>query len=387
MKIKNRILIGPVSALAAPEVFWSLYKKYNVSFWSYGKYSKYYKYLTKEIHIVTCPFKNLPETLRDLESVINQYKFDAVMPLDDSAIFICNKLQYPVNTKLIGQSDKCTDFLLNKTKQHMAADNAGLRVANFKEYTSPPKTIDLNFPIVIKPSNSIEIKNNAFFKSPTFLCKNNKHYQSILPNWPTGSNLIVQEYIQGIGTGIFGINFNLKLEAISSHERIRMQNPSGSGSSACKSIKTNLNLLPLIEKFLNTIGYNGLFMIEFIKDQFGNTWFVEINGRVWGSMALARRKNAEYPCWAIDRHFGEDFELPAFIPNNDIVCRHLGRELIHLVTVLRGPKGDTVTTWPSKTRTISTIFKSYQKQYWYNSNQNLIFWINDTFHTIINKIK
>ena len=42
-----------------------------------------------------------------------------------------------------------------------------------------------------------------------------------------------------------------------------------------------------------------MFMIELLRDRTGKVWFVELNGRPWGSMALSRRQGFEYPAWHV----------------------------------------------------------------------------------------
>lgn len=76
-----------------------------------------------------------------------------------------------------------------------------------------------------------------------------------------------------------------------------MMNPHGSGSSACVSFPVAEDLKLAIERFTRATGWLGIFMIEFLRDQSGIPWFVELNGRSWGSMALSRRQGLEYPAW------------------------------------------------------------------------------------------
>ena len=42
-----------------------------------------------------------------------------------------------------------------------------------------------------------------------------------------------------------------------------------------------------------------------LRDGEGTAWFMELNGRAWGSMALARRLGHEYPRWAVQAALGE----------------------------------------------------------------------------------
>jgi hypothetical protein len=75
-------------------------------------------------------------------------------------------------------------------------------------------------------------------------------------------------------------------------------------------------------------------MIELLRDQDGLPWFMELNGRAWGSMALARRRGFEYPAWAVRAALSAEFRPaePAHPPQ--ITARHLGREVVHLGMVL-----------------------------------------------------
>ena len=44
-----------------------------------------------------------------------------------------------------------------------------------------------------------------------------------------------------------------------------------------------------------------MFMLELLRDAAGTPWFMEVNGRPWGSMALAVRRGFDYPVWAVRR--------------------------------------------------------------------------------------
>ena len=100
--------------------------------------------------------------------------------------------------------------------------------------------------------------------------------------------------------------------AWSAHRRIRMMNPAGSGSSACISIPVGrFACARRRESMLTRLEWSGLFMLELLRDGDGKRWFVELNGRAWGSMALARAVGLEYPAWAVAQAFGERLGEPS----------------------------------------------------------------------------
>jgi hypothetical protein len=127
-----------------------------------------------------------------------------------------------------------------------------------------------------------------------------------------------------------------------------MMNPQGSGSSACVSQHVSGDLKAKSEALVQQTAWQGLFMIELLRDSSGRAWFVELNGRPWGSMALARRQGLEYPAWQVG--LALDARSKAGLAESSeagLVCRHIGREIMHLLFVARGPKSQAQRQWPS----------------------------------------
>jgi hypothetical protein len=91
-----------------------------------------------------------------------------------------------------------------------------------------------------------------------------------------------------------------------------------------------------------------MFMIEVLRDKTGKVFFVEFNGRPWGSMALSRRQHLEYPAWDVMLTIDQNSQAGMVAPSSaGIVSRNAGRELMHLLFVLRGPKSKALNGWPS----------------------------------------
>ncbi|MGH2965781.1 MAG: hypothetical protein ACRDMH_10430 [Solirubrobacterales bacterium] len=177
---------------------------------------------------------------------------------------------------------------------------------------------------------------------------------------------MIQPRLQGIGEGVFGLATPAGILAWSAHRRIRMMNPAGSGSSACVSIPLDDQVRDQAESMLTRLKWSGLFMLELLRDSDGTRWFVELNGRAWGSMALARAVGLEYPAWAVAQAFGERLgSLPSSTGDELVRARHLGREIVHLLAVIRGPRS-TAIPWPSRLRTIREVLSWHQGDRAYN---------------------
>jgi hypothetical protein len=146
-----------------------------------------------------------------------------------------------------------------------------------------------------------------------------------------------------------------------------MMNPQGSGSSACISQPLSEDLKSKVEQLIEKTGWQGLFMVEALRDHSGKPWFVELNGRPWGSMSLSRRQGLEYPAWHVQLAMDPHSQVGVgFSSDHGVVCRHAGREFMHLLFVLRGPKSSALTDWPSFWKTMGEVLRVRHAETIYN---------------------
>ena len=127
-----------------------------------------------------------------------------------------------------------------------------------------------------------------------------------------------------------------------------MMNPHGSGSSACMAVGVDERLKEPITAFLASVAWRGMFMVELLRTADGAMLFVEFNGRAWGSMTLARRQGLEYPSWSVRLALGDPLSIPPCLAMREgLVARNVGRELMHLLFVMRGARSKAIKSWPS----------------------------------------
>jgi predicted ATP-grasp superfamily ATP-dependent carboligase len=191
--------------------------------------------------------------------------------------------------------------------------------------------------------------------------------------------------VRGTGEGLFGLAVAGEVSHWSAHRRLRMINPQGSGSSACISMTPEPELVDAAARMMRDIRWDGLFMLEFLRDRAGTAWFVELNGRSWGSLALARRLGFEYPAWAVLATLGTPPPTAAIAPSpQPVVCRHLGREIVHLANVVRGPRSAALDEWPSRWGTVRAVARVRRNERWYNwSARHPAVFVDDTVQTVL----
>ena len=363
------VLIGFGEALAAIESAWSLRAAgfEVVAFTRSGSRPALRHCHGVQIHAISPPEKDAAGAVRDVEALVRSVRPDSLLPLDDFALWICKEVKVDGVVTAGGTGD-AIEVALDKSRQLALARAAGLLVPETQEVTALKDLTPTAWPVVIKPARAIYESGGALIRSIGAACADQDELaRAAARGWYPP--LLAQPLIQGVGEGLFGHASADGVVAWSAHRRLRMLNPEGSASSACVSIPADPHLMDAVERLVYSIGWRGMFMAEFLRDAEGKPWFMELNGRAWGSMALARRRGFEYPAWTVQAAIDPSFKpVPPPSPPN-VRCRHLGMEITHLAFVLRGPKSKAFTGWPRPWPTLGALLKVSRRDRLYNWNR------------------
>jgi hypothetical protein len=368
------VLLGFAEALSSPEVAWSLVDAgFRVAAFSRkGRRSalRHSRHVT--IFNITAPETNCTAALTDLLSLLDRCSSarpSVLFPLDDVALSLCCEKPLPPQWVLAGPSTAGAEFALNKPLQIKAAYSAGLHIPHTTVVDKKNQVLTRvgDLPLILKPAKAVIPGGNRLSRGSNWICANRCELDRALTEWREEYPLLVQPYVVGGGVGVFGFADAGGVKCWSAHRRLRMMNPHGSGSSACESRSVPENLKEPIQRMILANGWRGLFMVEFLRDDMGEYWFVEFNGRAWGSMALSRRRGLEYPAWNAALALVPGFLVRRSEPaGSEVVCRNLGRELIHLLFVLRGRKSKAMQKWPSFWRSVADVLYIRRRDCFYN---------------------
>lgn len=383
-------MIGFADALAAPEVAASLIAAgYKVaSFARRGRKVSLRMLRGVELIELTAPEQDLAACEWEVAGLAAGY--DLVMPLDDQAVFVCDEA-LGQDAPLAGPRGTQARLALDKRLQLLAAEAAGLAVPDWGLLTPETSTVssrrlpkELAFPVVLKPALAAERHEGRLRRLAPRLVGDEREAELLHTAWGSETATIVQRWVSGVGAGVFGIADENGIHNLSAHRRVRMMNPAGSGSSACASTPVPKELVGPIERMLEDAGWRGLFMVELLRagEQW---WFMELNGRAWGSMALTRRLGYEYPAWAAAGALDPQAPAPPaprWDTDEELLCRHLGRELVHLMFVLRGP-GSHPGAWPGRGQTVKDLLRGGRNSAWYNLGPGMRkLFFDDTLRTV-----
>jgi hypothetical protein len=418
--MRRSVLVGFAEALAAPEVAASLLAAgYGVlAFKRRGRPAPLRRLRGVELIEVTPPEEDLTACAAEVAAAARGH--DATMPLDDLAVFVCDRC-LPDDAPLAGPRGAHARLALDKRLQLRAAEAAGFAVPAWVELaadgsfangegaapgnssrlgalaapedSSRPRapaagrawTTDLGLPAILKPALAAEAIDGRLRRLAPRAVASIAELEAVRGAWGDSTPVIVQRWVDGVGGGVFGLADEEGVGYLSAHRRVRMMNPAGSGSSACVSTPVPEELLAPVGRLLRDACWRGMFMVEFLRSA-DTCWFMELNGRPWGSLALARRLGYEYPAWAIDRLLDETSALPEPPPFSELLCRHLGRELVHLLFVLRGPSAP-VGTWPGRGETVRALLRGDRRHTaWYNLGPGMLgVFLEDTWRTVVDQ--
>lgn len=363
------VLVGFAQAFAAIEAAWSLQEAgmQVIAFARRGTRSALRRVRDVHIHEVTPPEESVEQCLADLRMLVERVDPDAVLPLDDAALWLTSCMVFD-RAVVIGPSPDSAAVALDKNAQITAAQAAGLLVPPTRLVRSAADlTDDLTWPVVVKPAEAVRADGDHLVRPRGTIAADRAELDEARSGLSDGP-LLVQPYLHGTGEGVFGYVDDDGVAAISAHRRVRMVNPHGSASSACTSIDVAPEIERAVRRLISDLDWRGLFMVELLRDEDGTAWFMELNGRAWGSLALARRRGFEYPAWAAQFAMGLPQEPPAPAAPASVTARHLGREIAHLLFVLRGPRSQAVAGWPGTWATVRDLLRVSPGDRLYNWN-------------------
>lgn len=155
---------------------------------------------------------------------------------------------------------------------------------------------------------------------------------------PLGSWPLVQSHCPGTG---FGQMFHMKDGAATlrfQHRRIHEWPPEGGISTVCATVPLDQHgdQRAKSEALLASIGWQGAAMVEYRHhERTGIYWLMEINGRFWGSLPLARHAGAEFAWETYAQALGIATAQPEIRERH---ARYTIPETRRLLRVLRGRK-------------------------------------------------
>ncbi|MGC1684790.1 MAG: ATP-grasp domain-containing protein [Candidatus Acidiferrales bacterium] len=236
--------------------------------------------------------------LRDLDQRV---RYSLIIPSSERALrpFLLLPETDPMRQKAVLSSNLALQTALDKSLTLEMA--AGLQIP-------VPDSVLINsgdfipacdvFPVVLKPVSSQILTENHVKQVRPVIVNNDAERRGQLHSMLQDSAVLQQELVPGHGIGVEALYDKGRLVWSFSHERLHEgtgRNGLGSGSTYRRSIKPKPELLRHATALLDNLNWNGLAMVEFKCTDDGRHWLMEINPRLWGSLALAIDAGVDFP--------------------------------------------------------------------------------------------
>jgi predicted ATP-grasp superfamily ATP-dependent carboligase len=251
----------------------------------------------------------------------------------------------------------------DKTRTSAIAASAGIRVPTsmtFETTGELDEIIEFPMPAVVKARSSNASDGDATRQAPrpryaTTALEVRQRAREFLER---GHAVLVQEFVEGEGVGYFALCAGGRVLREFAHRRIRDFHPTGSGSSFRESIAMPSALGESCRRMLEQLAWDGPVMIEFKRTPSGELVFLEVNGRLWNSLALAVDSGALFPRWwvrqALSMPLGE--ESPYRV---GVRVRWLLGDVHHTAKVLRGRPAEFPGRFPGRLHTVRDVLRGW----------------------------
>lgn len=257
------------------------------------------------------------------------------------------------------QSDLLRAF--NKNETTRLAASLGVAVPRTIVVTSPEQARDaarsIRYPVVLKPSASEELSHDGKLRTtgrPRYASDPAKCEAAFSDIGSRSSAVLVQEFVEGEGTGYFALMHHGELRAEFAHRRIRDVYPTGSGSAVRVSVAVDPEIRHCSLAILSALRWHGVAMVEYRKKAGSPAVFMEVNGRFWHSLPLACYAGVDFPALLARMAEHGDVE-PSTGYRSGLRCRWLLGDARHLVEVWKGPPPGYPGTYPGRLRTLLQV--------------------------------
>ena len=219
------------------------------------------------------------------------------------------------------------DIALSKQLTWELAAKLGLSVPQSRLVTGDANAdSEFGYPVVLKPTQSLTRQGDQLVRESVVIAPNRTVRRQALSRLLSQGDVQEQSYVGGRGIGIECLYFRGRLLWYFAHERIHEVPLTGGGSSYRKSMRPPVDAVLAAKQLLDSLNWHGVAMVEFkLKPDLG-ICLMEINPRLWGSIALAIDAGVNFPLamWKIAA--GEPLEpQPKYrVP---YYSRHIGRDI------------------------------------------------------------
>jgi protein-tyrosine-phosphatase/predicted ATP-grasp superfamily ATP-dependent carboligase len=246
------------------------------------------------------PFPASSNFVEWLCRLTSQNSYDLLVPSTEGSLVGCQSLadEDPLRAQAVLPPRESISIALDKQRTYVLAQQLGVPVPRSRRIDSiGPLLPGECYPVVLKPTHSASFMAGDVAITAPVIATNNRERTATLRRWLSSNQQVLQQEYVGPGHGV-GIELLFdrgKKIWHFAHERIHEYPLTGGASTYRRSITPDPRLLGFAESLLKALGWHGPAMVEFRVSAHGQYWLMEINPRLWGSLALSIDAGVNFP--------------------------------------------------------------------------------------------
>ncbi|MGA2831646.1 MAG: ATP-grasp domain-containing protein [Terracidiphilus sp.] len=236
------------------------------------------------------------EAIHDLVSLFEAEKYDLVVPATEVSLLAMLSPEIPdsLYQRAALAPRPSVQTALDKQAVWELAQRIGVRVPTSELVCSSSSQPD-TFPVVLKPVHSKRNADGVVKEFGVTIVRDLTQWRAALTTTYQGIPVQQQQYIPGKGLGVEMLFQHGKPQWAFLHERVHELPLTGGGSSYRVSLALRDDLVESATLLLSALDWHGVAMVEFKVTPSGDAYLMEINPRLWGSLALAIDCGVDFP--------------------------------------------------------------------------------------------
>ncbi len=362
-KPNGHVLVLGDNDLAALAIVRSLGRsglKVHLAVWEAKPITRHSRYVYRQRHLGN-PSTHPDAFAQAVIETVQSTAFDLLVPVSDKSLVALMPFREQLNahTRFAAPDVHGFEITHDKAQTLALAERLGIPIPPTVRVRDRQAldTVELprTFPLVLKPIASVQRHQQA--RQNVRIVRSADELSQRLPAMLEHTPVLVQGFCPGYGVGLSILAQQGELVAAFQHQRIH-EPPEGGASSYRKSVPLSQTLLDAARRFCQAICWTGPAMFEFKMDPSRNAAvLMEINGRFWGSLALAVQAGVDFPRLLYDMLVLGNV-TPVFTYRTPYFVRHTLRDLPWFRANFRTPAGhpDLIKVpWPAVGREIGNI--------------------------------
>jgi protein-tyrosine-phosphatase/predicted ATP-grasp superfamily ATP-dependent carboligase len=235
---------------------------------------------------------------RWLKEIDDAQGYELIVPSTEKSLAALRRLEEmdPLRQKAVLPSNRALDVALDKQATWRLAEELGIPVPASvlidKLDRAPPAE---QYPVVLKPIRSkVMAGGQLTYIEPRIVTKDADR-RAVLEMWLPLVPVQQQTYVPGVGIGVEMCFERGRRRLYFVHERVHEWPLTGGASTYRRSVRPDPAMLDAAERFLTALDWHGVAMVEFKRTPDGGIYLIEVNPRLWGSLALAIDAGVDFP--------------------------------------------------------------------------------------------